>query len=149
MPSEKVGIDKLKVKSLDISGFRRKAGSITAYEMCCQKMLFDGIDWLKGKQPDIFNGTKTYNNIYGVLDAPKALEPLEKLWNDRYQPSGAQHQAVMQHLMRITKYGFDAWLSSCGKDRIIEIDLDITNEQLHAMHKEDMAELFPNQKERN
>lgn len=130
------------VKTIDISGFRRKDGSQTAYELCCQKMLFDGIEWLKGRQPDIFYGTKTYKNIYGILDTPKALKPLEKLWEDRYQPSGAQHQAVMQHLMYITEHGFDAWLLDVGKNRVIEVDLDITREQLSEMHKEDMKDFW-------
>ena len=128
----------MRVKTADISGFKRPDGSPTAYELCCQKMLFDGIEWLKGKQPAIFYGTRTYKNIYGILEAPEALKPLEQMWEERYQPSGAQHQAVMQHLMRITQHGFDAWLVDAGRDRIIEVELDISRDELSNIYKEDI-----------
>lgn len=108
-----------RIKSLDISGMGGR------YEAACQGMLRNGIEFIRGKPLSIWKGTHSYKNIYGILitESPE-LKKLEKIWIEKYEPSGAMHQAVMSHLRYIHEHGYEAWLElGKKKKRLIEIEV--------------------------
>lgn len=101
-------------KTIDISGMGG------GYERTCQLMLKDGIKFIKNKPLSIWEGTHKFKNIYGILvtKSPE-LKKLEKLWEKKYDYTGAMHQAVMEHLAYIHKYGYEKWLESFPKRQYI------------------------------
>jgi len=94
------------VKTVDISGF----GS--SYEAACQKMLLNGIRFLKDKPTFDWSGYKSYQNITGICIAEnKDAKALDKaIYGELEDTTGAMHQAVVSHLAYIHKNGYDAWL---------------------------------------
>jgi hypothetical protein len=109
-----VSVEEMKFLSSEISGM---GGS---YEEGCQLMLYLGLQWIKDKPLDIWKGTYSYKNIYGVLFTGNGLKELEDIWDkdpflDEYGYTGAMHQAVMGHLAYIHKHSFKQWLDEKEK----------------------------------
>jgi len=96
------------MKVIDISGF---GGS---YEDSCQVMLLRGIKYLEDKP--YFDWSK-----YTIATAEsKEAKELDKVITEGIEPSGAMHQAVINHLAYIHKYGHDAWIA-----KAIEQDCEV------------------------
>jgi len=115
----------MKVKSLNISGM--------LYESACQRMLWMGLEWIHDKPLDVWKGTWSYKNVYGVLNTGEGLKELEEIWfSDDYLSqggiTGAMHQVVMSHLSYIHKNGYQKYLEEGGLDRIYEYEWDISTE---------------------
>ncbi|KKK86589.1 hypothetical protein LCGC14_2761730 [marine sediment metagenome] len=142
------------MKTVDISGM---GGS---YELGCQKMIKNGMRFLKDKPDFDWAGYIQYSNIYGIASAEseqaKALDDvLTDGLNGDY--TGAMHQAVVNHLRHIQELGYDGWLKEAEKhDMKIyeipeedEIDTQLLIYQIEWQLKLDggydpMAELFRN-----
>lgn len=92
------------MKTIDISGF---GGS---YEAACQKMLFNGLKFLKDKPNFDWEGYKTYRGVYGLCTAEtaEAKELDDALLEGLSDATRAMHQAVIGHLACIHKHGHDA-----------------------------------------
>ena len=109
------------MKTIDISGF---GGS---YEEMCQRMLRRGVKFLEDNPDFDFSGYKQYKDIYGICIAEsedaKALDDAI-MGGDDSPPTGAMHQAVVNHLAYIHKYGYDAWIEAAQKHgrRVYEIE---------------------------
>ena len=99
------------MKTVDISGFGG------GYEQTCQKMLRNGIEFLKGKPDFDWSGYIQYKNVYGICTAvnedAKALDDAIKEGTDG--TTGAMHQAVIGHLAYVHKNGYEAWLKEAQK----------------------------------
>lgn len=94
------------MKTIDISGF---GGS---YEAGCQKMLLQGLKFLNDRPDFNWEGYKEYNNIYGVCTAEtEEAKALDEAVCAGVEPSGAMHQAVINHLAYIHKHGYDGWIT--------------------------------------
>ncbi len=136
----------MKVKTIDITGFPLDEH----YEITCQKLLWTGIKYLSkiDNQDDIFKGTHGLNfkaiqntsffgesvkkgdtiQLHGVLETPDSLKEMEKEMSKAVNGdwTGMQHEAVIEHLRRIAKHGYDWWIDQFKDqtNRIYEIDLD-------------------------
>lgn len=93
------------------------------YELVCQQMLANGIEFLK-TQKDFnpkFSGLK---GVYGICiaegDDAKALDTAVMKGID--DATGAMHQAVIGHLGYINKHGEEKWLAEFPADGIYEFD---------------------------
>ena len=99
----------------DISGFGRDGD----YEACCQRMLWRGVAYLAEVQPPVSIWDQSRNYAYGVMHvegtAIKALETAVMVGED--DVTGAQHQAVMNHLAYIHNHGVDGWLDAIRERR--------------------------------
>jgi len=102
------------MKRVEISGFGGH------YENACQRMLSIGLEWIKDKPLSIWEGVYSYKGIFGILHTTDKFHKLEERWEE-IAPSGAMHQAVLQHLYYIHKYGYEAWLNNF-KDHIFDWD---------------------------
>ena len=105
-------------ETIDISGM---SGS---YEWGCQVMLRAGLAFLK-KHKDFHFDYEQSPHIIGVAttDTPWGKE-LDKVvteaptkFGEQYGCTGAMHQAVINHLMRIHKDGYSKWLKSFPASR--------------------------------
>lgn len=104
----------------NIKGISNISGMGGGYEKACQTMLQAGYDWLKKNSKVKLEATspefrdKKGNitvEIYGVL-TPKSKDAklLSKaVTNSVSDCTGAQHQAVMGHLMYINANGVEKW----------------------------------------
>jgi hypothetical protein len=107
------------VTTFDISGMGG------GYEITCQLMLQQGLAYVK-EHPDFDPRFMGFQGIYGILmddnaDA-KALSTAITFGVDGC--TGAQHQAVIGHLLHIKKVGWDQHLQDVGRERWIEIPFD-------------------------
>lgn len=108
------------MKTVDISGFGG------GYEATCQKMLLNGIRFLKDKPGFDWSGYSGYEGIYGVCKAEntdaKALD--EAIMEGIGDATGAMHEAVVSHLAYINKHGYDAWIAEGEKREqgVYEVD---------------------------
>lgn len=103
------------MKTIDISGMGG------GYETACQKMLIRGLKWLKEHPHFDFKAYRQYQNVYGVVDSTtQDAKELDKYICEGVDPSGAMHQAVINHLAYIHVNGYDRWLESAGPDRVVE-----------------------------
>lgn len=140
------------MKTIDISGF---GGS---YEAGCQKMLMNGLKFLK-EHPDFnWGGYKEFKNVFGLTMAESSeAEALDKAVCEGVDPSGAMHSGVVNHLAYIHKQGYDAWIAEAvRRGRTIyecpseeELENTILISQIEWRLKLDggynpMAELFKN-----
>ncbi len=99
-------------KTVDISGM---GGD---YENACQVMLWRGVAYLDERKPpvEMWKQTKQSPNIVGILITEgEDLKALEKYIVRDIEPSGAMHQAVMNHIAYIHKHGQDGWLKEGRK----------------------------------
>lgn len=98
------------MKTVDISGF---GGS---YEAGCQKMLLQGLEFLNNHPNFNWEGYKQYKNIYGLCTAKTdEAKALDEAVCTGVEPSGAMHQAVINHLAYIHKHGYDNWIAEAEK----------------------------------
>lgn len=98
------------MKTIDISGL---GGS---YEATCQKMMLNGLKFLKDKPNFDWSGYQTYKNVYGVCEAKNEdAEALYEAIVEGVDPTGAMHQAVISHLAYICKHGHDAWIDEAER----------------------------------
>jgi hypothetical protein len=116
----------VKKTTASISGFGG------GYEDTCQRMLWRGVLYLAEVRPplDIWEGTRSYAGMYGLLVTGEPLKELEAAVMDgEPDVTGAQHHAVMGHLRAIHEHGVDWWLDQLraygGDDRIIEWEGDL------------------------
>lgn len=100
-----------KIETCDISGMGG------GYEKTCQKMLWETVAWLKDKPKDIFNGTKEYKNIYGIIELPEPLQEIENRLAEKYDCTGAMMQAVMSHARYIHTHSHAEWLAKLREVR--------------------------------
>lgn len=104
-------------ETIDISGMS------ASYEWGCQVMLRAGIKFLKD-HPDFHFDYKQYKDVTGIAwtDTPWGKE-LDKTILDAANScgtggaTGAMHQTVINHLMRIHKFGYEEWLKKAPKER--------------------------------
>lgn len=95
------------MKTIDISGFGG------GYEDCCQAMLQRGIRFLKNRPAFDWSGYTQYQNITGVAFANnKDAKELDEVVTKDIGPTGAQRQAVINHLYYIHAKGYAAWLAT-------------------------------------
>ena len=106
------------VETWDISGFPH------GYEQVCQQALWLGIQWLSKQDNsyDIFKGTGSFNNVFGLIETPESCKELESIWSDWDNRvwkgwSGAQHHAVVNHLRFIAKNGLQKWRQEIKENR--------------------------------
>lgn len=107
------------MKSINISGMGG------GYEAACQKMLFQGLRYLKDKPNFDWTGYATYRGVYGLCTAENAdAKGLDEAICEGVDPSGAMHQAVISHLAYIHQHGHEAWLEQAKKQgrEVIEVD---------------------------
>src|SRR5207253_439345 len=88
-------------------------GICQPYEACCQRMLQNGIAFLKAHPKFSFKGLSLFNL---PKDFDSAVIGSEK------GVSGAQMGAVCSHLAYIHKNGIEEWLSKGPKTRQFEFD---------------------------
>ena len=106
------------MKTVDISGM---GGS---YEDCCQKMLLNGIRYLKEHPEFDFKVYHSYKGIYGVMEGEgQSAKDLDAALTVGVGggTTGAQHQAVISHLAHIHTHSYDQWLEElkgAGRDLI-------------------------------
>ena len=94
------------MRTIDISGL---GGS---YEAGCQKMLLNGLRYLKRHPNFDFSVYKTYKGIYGICEGEgREAEALDKAINKGVDSTGAMHQAVISHLAYIHKNGYEKWIT--------------------------------------
>ena len=95
------------IKTWDLSGMGG------GYEDACQKMLWAGVNYMKGvKNPqDIMKGRKTYKHIYGIVDMPDTFAECKKamLKAVNNDCTGAMMQKVTGHLKYIVDNSYDKW----------------------------------------
>jgi hypothetical protein len=111
--------------SVEMSGFP------ISYENVCQSALWAGIQWMSGHgiTEEEWKGSAGFKNVYGILDTPESIQPLEDIWRKMEQLkgwTGAQHQAVCGHLIRISKIGVDGWRKEMfekAPERVIYVDV--------------------------
>ena len=114
-------------KTVSISGF----GVDNSYELGCQRMLYLGIQWLKGKKLRVFDGMHGYSMIIGVQNTEKSqLGELEEIWyNDPFLKeggiTGAMHQFVLSHLKVIHEEGVDNWIKMVSESRKGEAPIEV------------------------
>lgn len=113
-------------KTMDISGDIN-----SSYELGCQRMLYLGIQWLKGKKLRVFDGMHGYSRIVGVQNTEKSqLGELEETWYD--DPflkeggiTGAMHQFVLSHLKVIHEEGVNNWIKMVSEVRKGEAPIEV------------------------
>ena len=104
--------DCFEFRSYEMSGF----GKDTTYEMGMQRMLWLGMEWLKGKKIRVFDGMWNNPRIIGVeFTEGTQLGELEEIWReDAFLKeggiTGAMHQFVLHHLKVISEEGYEGWL---------------------------------------
>lgn len=99
------------MKTVDISGFGG------GYEAGCQKMLLNGLKYLKEHPIFDFEVYKTNPQVFGLcIGEGESSEALDKAINDGVEPSGAMHHAVISHLAYIHKHGYEGWLEKARKN---------------------------------
>ena len=104
-------------QTLDISGFGN------GYEDTCQEMLWRGVAYLAERKPPVFmwQNSRQSPQIVGILITEgEELKALEKYITSGPRGtgcSGAQHQAVMNHLAYIHNHGTEEWLAEAAKHR--------------------------------
>jgi hypothetical protein len=118
-----------KFRTMEISGF----GADSSYELGCQRMLYLGIKWLKGKKLRVFDGMHGYPGIIGVESIEKSqLGELDEIWDKdpflkEHGMTGAMVQFTLRHLKAIHEEGFDAWVKMLQEQRKgeqpIEVDM--------------------------
>ena len=108
------------MKTIDISGFGG------GYEATCQKMLLNGLRFLKDKPDFDWSGYRTFENVYGICSAVNDnAQALDKaIMNGIDDATGAMHQAVIFHLSYIHQHSYEEWLAEAQREgrEIIEID---------------------------
>ena len=108
------------MKTIDISGFGG------GYEATCQKMLLNGLRFLRDKPDFDWSGYRTFKNVYGICSAVNDnAQALDKVLMDGIDDAtGAMHQAVIFHLSYIHQHGYEEWLAEAQRqgEKIIEID---------------------------
>ena len=94
----------------EISGF---GGS---YEAACRKMVIAGLEWLD-EHPDADLKFGGFEGVYGLItDESEDAEALTKhiiaaVSNSQDGgPTGAMHQAAIQHILFIKRNGWDAYV---------------------------------------
>jgi len=101
------------------------SGMSKDYEENCQEMLQDGYEYLRAHPESNLAGSKpkikTENleiDTFGVFSPEtEDTEQLSKVVVGAVEScSGAQHHAVMSHLLSINKYGIDEWIEK-AKER--------------------------------
>ncbi len=103
--------DSFVMETVEMSGF----GKNTTYEMGMQRMIWLGMEWLKGKKLRVFDGMHGYAGIIGVESTEHSqLGELEEIWrNDPFLQeggiTGAMHQYVLHHLKSIAEEGYLTW----------------------------------------
>jgi hypothetical protein len=108
--------------TVDISGFGG------GYEICCQMMLQQGLEYIAA-HPELDPKFKGFENIFGLLmDDNADAKALSQAVTVETDATGAMHQAVIGHLMRIWKYGRAKWMKDCGKTRWIQIPFETAAE---------------------
>jgi len=126
------------MKTIDISGM---GGS---YENGCQKMLLNGLKWLKEHPTfDFSHAYKAYSGIYGMVTSQNVLaKELDQVTIGDLDATGAMHQAVVSHLAYIHKHGHDQWIAELEKKgrRVYETDEAAIDNEIMAAQKE-LAEL--------
>ena len=104
----------------EISGFGG------GYEIACQPMLKQGVDYLTD-HPNLDPQFHGFKGLFGICMEDNAdAKALTKavLFEVPGGPTGAMHQAVIGHLMRISQVGWDRWLQQLGRSRQIEIPFE-------------------------
>lgn len=98
------------MKTIDISGFGGP------YEAGCQKMLINGLKFLKEHPNFDWSAYKEYRGVFGltIAEGSEAKE-LDDAICQGVEPSGAMHSAVISHLAYIHKHGYEGWLSQGEK----------------------------------
>lgn len=107
------------METVNISGFGG------GYELCCQKMLWNGIRWIQGN-PELAGDLEfqQYENVTGLCVAKNAnADALEKaMMNGVDGITGAMHHVVCMHLSYIGRNGLKKWISEFPTDRRYEFD---------------------------
>lgn len=104
--------------TINISGFGG------GYELACQKMLRNGIDWLElnpDKAEPVF---KSYENVFGIAIAENtaAKELDAAMMKGIDDATGAMHHAVSSHLVFIAKNGMKSWLEEYPEESKFDFD---------------------------
>ena len=102
----KIDFDIENMSTRDISGFGG------GYEEGCQKMLKNGLRFLKDRKIFDWSGYRQLKNVTGICIAEnKDAEALDKAIMEGIEDaSGAMHQAVVNHLAYIWNHGLKKWL---------------------------------------
>lgn len=109
------------MKTINLSGMGG------GYEWTCQKMLENGIKWIKAnpdkKRKVVFSGFK---NVYGVVvaESPEAKELEKAIMEGIDDATGAMFQCVTGHLRFLAHHNHQEWLDEFVKepDRFFEFD---------------------------
>ena len=101
------------MKTRDISGFGG------GYEALCQKMLKNGLKFLRQREPFDWSGYKQFKGIYGICTAEgKDAKELDKAIMEGVEDAtGAMQQAVVNHLAALWRFGLEKWLRPQGKNK--------------------------------
>lgn len=110
------------------------SGMGRGYEDGIQKMVWTGFKWLQGKPKDIFSGTQTYENVYGICETPKSLDDMRKILLE-VNPgcSGAQYQCAISHLKYLHENGYDKWYDEMRTARTKEDQYDFDMERMELL----------------
>lgn len=99
------------MRTVDISGMG------DSYEATCQKMLLNGMRWLK-EHPQ-FNFEAAYRglkDVYGIcIPEKEEAKALDRAVCDGMDATGAMHEAVISHLAYIHSHTYDGWLAAAEK----------------------------------
>lgn len=101
------------MKTRDISGFGG------GYEALCQKMLKNGLKFLKQKESFDWQGYGQTKNVFGICIAEtKDAKMLDKaIMKGIEDATGAMHHAVVNNLHYIWRFGLKKWLRPEKKDK--------------------------------
>jgi hypothetical protein len=108
-------------------------------EAGCQKMLLQGLQFLKDHPNFDFKVYTQYSNIYGICEGKgQDAKDLDEAVCKNIDPSGAMHQAVINHLAYIYKNGHDKWIQEARErdHKIYEIDGQDLDKTLAIAQKE-------------
>ncbi|MDD3492299.1 MAG: hypothetical protein PHU95_02270 [Candidatus Thermoplasmatota archaeon] len=93
----------------DIRGMVDISGMGGSYEETCQRMLQQGWEWLNEHKGAELKA-HAFKGVYGLIvldtEETKALSEAVTKGSDA---TGAMHQAVMSHLLYISKHGLKEW----------------------------------------
>jgi hypothetical protein len=93
----------------EISGF---GGS---YEEACRQMVRQGLRWFDD-HPDARPVFQGFKNVFGLItDENEDAKALSAAICAGAEPTGAMHQAVVNHVLAIRRMGWDVYVAEMSK----------------------------------